>query len=153
MKRVLVCQKENNLGEDYFVINGELIEDENLQKKAHEFITAANNWKLLYSDNEVIIKKNNNSIFLESYYNDLDNSGRKLTFVYLVNSNSTENDLIENLIKDSKVIDKRMSSKRLEILEQKLKSNKIQKILEVAIMIMLGLALIGVVYNLFNNEK
>ena len=153
MKRVLVCQKENNLGEDYFVINGELIEDENLQKMAHEFITAANNWKLLYSDNEVVIKKNNISIYLESYYNDLDNSGRKLTFVYLVNSNSTENDLIENLIKDSKVIDKRMSSKRLEILEQKLKSIKIQKILKVAIMIILAIAFVGVVYNLFNNEK
>lgn len=153
MKRVLVCQKENNLGEDYFVINGELIEDENLQKKAHEFVTAANNWKLLYSDNEVVIKKNNNSIYLESYYNDLDNSGRKLTFVYLVNSNSTENDLIENLIRDSKVIDKRMSSKRLEILEQKLKSIKIQKILKVAIMIILAIGLVGVLYNLFNNEK
>jgi hypothetical protein len=124
MKRVLKVQNENNEGKNYFIIDGKLLLDSDDNHKYIRFISETENYKIIYKDDIVLIKQKGNLILLTSYYNNEDNIGRKMSYVYIVDYPVTINNILDYLKKDSKLINKDFDQENIELIISKINKNK-----------------------------
>lgn len=142
MKRVLKVQNENNEGKNYFIIDGKLLLDSDDNHKYIRFISETENYKIIYKDDIVLIKQKGNLILLTSYYNNEDNIGRKMSYVYIVDYPVTINNILDYLKKDSKLINKDFDQENIELIISKINKNKnLKKIIS---LILIAISILGV---------
>ncbi len=143
MKRVLKVQNENNEGKNYFIIDGKLLLDSDDNHKYIRFISETENYKIIYKDDIVLIKQKGNLILLTSYYNNEDNIGRKMSYVYIVDYPVTINNILDYLKKDSKLINKDFDQENIELIISKINKNKnLKKIIS---LILITISILGVI--------
>ena len=143
MKRVLKVQNENNEGKNYFIIDGKLLLDSDDNHKYIRFISETENYKIIYKDDIVLIKQKGNLILLTSYYNNEDNIGRKMSYVYIVDYPVTINNILYYLKKDSKLINKDFDQENIELIISKINKNKnLKKIIS---LILIAISILGVI--------
>ena len=143
MKRVLKVQNENNEGKNYFIIDGKLLLDSDDNHKYIRFISETENYKIIYKDDIVLIKQKGNLILLTSYYNNEDNIGRKMSYVYIVDYPVTINNILDYLKKDSKLINKDFDQENIELIISKINKNKnIKKIIS---LILIAISILWVI--------
>jgi hypothetical protein len=143
MKRVLKVQNENNEGKNYFIIDGKLLLDSDDNHKYIRFISETENYKIIYKDDIVLIKQKGNLILLTSYYNNEDNIGRKMSYVYIVDYPVTINNILDYLKKDSKLINKDFDQENIELIISKINKNKnLKKIIS---LILIAISILGVI--------
>ena len=143
MKRVLKVQNENNEGKNYFIIDGKLLLDSDDNHKYIRFISETENYKIIYKDDIVLIKQKGNLILLTSYYNNEDNIGRKMSYVYILDYPVTINNILDYLKKDSKLINKDFDQENIELIISKINKNKnLKKIIS---LILIAISILGVI--------
>jgi guanylate kinase len=143
MKRVLKVQNENNEGKNYFIIDGKLLLDSDDNHKYIRFISETENYKIIYKDDIVLIRQKGNLILLTSYYNNEDNIGRKMSYVYIVDYPVTINNILDYLKKDSKLINKDFDQENIELIISKINKNKnLKKIIS---LILIAISILGVI--------
>lgn len=148
MKRVLKVQNENNEGKNYFIIDGKLLLDSDDNHKYIRFISETENYKIIYKDDIVLIKQKGNLILLTSYYNNEDNIGRKMSYVYIVDYPVTINNILDYLKKDSKLINKDFDQENIEFIISKINKNKnLKKIIS---LILIAISILGVIIYIKN---
>lgn len=148
MKRVLKVQNENNEGKNYFIIDGKLLLDSDDNHKYIRFISETENYKIIYKDDIVLIKQKGNLILLTSYYNNEDNIGRKMSYVYIVDYPVTINNILDYLKKDSKLINKDFDQENIELIISKINKNKnLKKIIS---LILIAISILGVIIYIKN---
>ena len=143
MKRVLKVQNENNEGKNYFIIDGKLLLDSDDNHKYIRFISETENYKIIYKDDIVLIKQKGNLILLTSYYNNEDNIGRKMSYVYIVDYPVTINNILDYLKKDSKLINKDFDQENIELIISKINKNK--KLKKIIFLILIAISILGVI--------
>ena len=143
MKRVLKIQNENNEGKNYFIIDGKLLLDSDDNHKYIRFISETENYKIIYKDDIVLIKQKGNLILLTSYYNNEDNIGRKMSYVYIVDYPVTINNILDYLKKDSKLINKDFDQENIELIISKINKNKNLK--KIIFLILIAISILGVI--------
>jgi hypothetical protein len=143
MKRVLKVQNENNEGKNYFIIDGKLLLDSDDNHKYIRFISETENYKIIYKDDIVLIKQKGNLILLTSYYNNEDNIGRKMSYVYIVDYPVTINNILDYLKKDSKLINKDFDQENIELIISKINKNKNLK--KIIFLILIAISILGVI--------
>lgn len=141
MNRILYSQHENPAKDDYFVIDGE-VELENVSNKslqAFEIVNSINNWEIVYDKPLMQIYHRENSIGIKSHYENVDEAGRKLFFVFYCKTEDLESAL--DLLKlDSELINREFSliAPNLNLEKSTIKKkNKIILIIIVVIIILL----------------
>ena len=143
MIRILYSQHEDPSKDDYFVIDGK-IESENvsnLSLQAFEIVNDINNWEMVYNNLSLQIYKQENYIGIKSHYENIDEAGRKLFFVFYCNSDDLE--LVFDLLKlDSALINREFNLivPKLNFENSKKKNNKI-------ILIVIAVILILIIWN------
>ena len=148
MKRVLKVQNENNEGKNYFIIDGKLLLDSDDNHKYIRFISETENYKIIYKDDIVLIKQKGNLILLTSYYNNEDNIGRKMSYVYIVDYPVTINNILDYLKKDSRLINKDFDQENIELIISKINKNKnLKKIIS---LILIAISILGVIIYIKN---
>ena len=81
--------------------------------------------------------------FLTSYYNNEDNIGRKMSYVYIVDYPVTINNILDYLKKDSKLINKDFDQENIELIISKINKNKnLKKIIS---LILIAISILGVI--------
>ena len=70
MNRLLISQNETNNGENYVVVDGELITDQDLCLQYYRKIKETDNWNQDFKDDFFELKSNNKDILLKSHYID-----------------------------------------------------------------------------------
>ena len=143
MKRVLKVQNENNEGKNYFIIDGKLLLDSDDNHKYIRFISETENYKIIYKYDIVLIKQKGNLILLTSYYNNEDNIGRKMSYVYIVDYPVTINNILDYLKKDSKLINKDFDQENIELIISKINKNKNLK--KIIFLILIAISILGVI--------
>ena len=148
MKKILKVQNENNEGKNYFIIDGKLLLDSDDNHKYIRFISETENYKIIYKDDIVLIKQKGNLILLTSYYNNEDNIGRKMSYVYIVDYPVTINNILDYLKKDSKLINKDFDQENIEFIISKINKNKnLKKIIS---LILIAISILGVIIYIKN---
>ena len=148
MKRVLKVQNENNEGKNYFIIDGKLLLDSDDNHKYIRFISETENYKIIYKDDIVLIKQKGNLILLTSYYNNEDNIGRKMSYVYIVDYPVTINNILDYLKKDSRLINKDFDQENIELIISKINKNKNLK--KIIFLILIAISILGVIIYIKN---
>lgn len=130
MKRILYSQSENPTKNDYFVIDGNLEVDNvsNLSMEAFQIVNSSENWKVLYNDEELKIRKKGNFLSMKSHYKNQDEVGRFLFYIYYVEFNDIEK-MLDYLKEDSKKINKDIAFKTGELVEKIKKKDIVKKII------------------------
>ena len=85
MKRLLISQNETNNGKDYVVVDGELINDQDLCLQYYRKLKETDNWKQNFKDDFFELKSNNKDILLKSHYIEDDNVDRNIYYMYFSN--------------------------------------------------------------------
>jgi hypothetical protein len=129
MKRILYSQSENPIRNDYFVIDGNLETNNvsNLSMEAFQIVNSSENWKVLYMDEELKIKKRGNFLSMKSHYKNQDEAGRFLFYIYYIESNDIGK-MLDYLKEDSKKINKDIAFETVKLIEKINKTN-IKKII------------------------
>lgn len=130
MKRILYSQNESPIKDDYFVIDGVLEKNNvsDLSMKAFQLVKSIENWKIMYEDDELIIRKNGKFLSVKSHYINKDESGRFLFYVYYVESNNIEK-MLDDLKTDSIKINKEVAFETEKLIERIKKNKNIEKII------------------------
>lgn len=130
MKRILYSQSETPVKGDYFVIDGNLETNNlsDLSMKAFQIVSSSENWKVLYEDEELKIKKKGNFLSIKSHYKNQDEAGRFLFYIYYIEVNDIEQ-MLEALREDSKKINKDIAFETVELIERIKKKENIKKII------------------------
>lgn len=130
MKRILYSQSENPTKNDYFVIDGNLEVDNvsNLSMEAFQIINNSENWKVLYIDEELKIRKKGNLLSIKSHYKNQDEVGRSLFYIYYVEFSDIEK-MLKYLKEDSRKINKDIAFDTAELIEKIKKKDNIKKII------------------------
>lgn len=130
MKRILYSQSETPVKGDYFVIDGNLETNNlsDLSMKAFHIVNSSENWKVLYEDEELKIKKNGNFLSIKSHYKNQDEAGRFLFYIYYIEVNDIEQ-MLEALREDSKKINKDIAFETVELIERIKKKGNLKKII------------------------
>jgi len=137
MKRILYSQHEDPSKDDYFVIDGK-IESNNLSYKSIEAFEIVNNskgWKSIKNDNLLEIFKKGNSFAIKSYYENYDEAGRKLFFVFYCKGENLESAL-EFLKIDSNLINRNFSYKS-SVVNLKTTNKKIIYLIFISIIVLI----------------
>lgn len=124
MKRILISQNEKNNGEDYVVVDGQLINDEDLCLKYSKKVRETDNWKQNYRDDFLELKSNNTAIFIKSHYLNKDSGNRNIYYMYLIEQNDDLDMVLEFLEKDSKMIHREIDKEKTKEIINKIKANK-----------------------------
>jgi len=130
MKRILYSQNESTINDDYFVIDG-VLEKNNISEmsmKAFQLVKSIENWKIVYEDEELIIREKGKFLSIKSHYVNKDESGRYLFYVYYVESNDIEK-MLEDLKRDSIKINKEVAFETERLIELIKKNKNIKKII------------------------
>ncbi|MDI5950100.1 MULTISPECIES: hypothetical protein [Flavobacterium] len=130
MKRILFSQNESAIKDDYFVIDGvvELDNVSNLSLKAFQIINDVENWKVIYKDTELEIRKKGEFLSIKSHYINKDESDRFIFYIYYVETNDIS--LMINLLKeDSLKINKELAFETEKLIDKLNKNAGLKKIL------------------------
>lgn len=130
MKRILYSQNESAIKDDYFVIDGvvELDNVSNLSLKAFQVINDVENWKIIYKDKELEIRKKGEFLSVKSHYINKDESDRFIFYIYYVETNDIS--LMINLLKeDSLKINKELAFETEKVIDKLNKNADLKKIL------------------------
>lgn len=130
MKRILYSQNESAIKDDYFVIDGvvELDNVSNLSLKAFQVINDVENWKIIYKDKELEIRKKGEFLSVKSHYINKDESDRFIFYIYYVETNDIS--LMINLLKeDSLKINKELAFETEKVIDKLNKNTDLKKIL------------------------
>lgn len=130
MKRILYSQSESPVKDDYFVIDGNLETNNlsDLSMKAFQIVNSSENWKVLYEDEELKIKKKGNFLNIKSHYKNQDEAGRCLFYIYYIEANDI-GQMLDALREDSKKIDKEIAFETAELIERIKKKENLKKII------------------------
>ena len=130
MKRILFSQNESAIKNDYFVIDGvvELDNVSNLSLEAFQVINDVENWKIIYKDTELEIRKKGEFLSVKSHYINKDESDRFIFYIYYVETNDIS--LMINLLKeDSLKINKELAFETEKLIDKLNKNADLKKIL------------------------
>ena len=133
MKRILFSQNESAIKNDYFVIDGvvELDNVSNLSLGAFQVINDVENWKIIYKDKELEIRKKGEFLSIKSHYINKDESDRFIFYIYYVETNDIS--IMINLLKeDSLKINKELAFETEKLID-KLNKNADLKIILIGI--------------------
>ncbi|MEW4925773.1 hypothetical protein [Algibacter sp. 2305UL17-15] len=151
MKRILISQNEENNGEDYVVVDGNLIIDKDLSLKYYRKIKETESWKENFKDDFIELKSNKKDILIKSHYLDTDNINRYIYYMYYVKKNDDLNIILDFLEKDSEKINRNIDKeKTLEIINR-IKANK--KLTSVFLKVILILAAASIAYGVIKSLK
>lgn len=130
MKRILYSQSETPVKGDYFVIDGNLETNNvsDLSMKAFQIVNSSENWKVLYEDGQLKIKKKDNFLSIKSNYKNQDEVGRFLFYIYYIESNDVE-EMLKYLKEDSLKINKDIAFNAEELITKIRKKENIKKII------------------------
>lgn len=162
MKRILISQNETNNNTDYVLEDGNLIKDEGIISDLHYEVTNSYlNAKMIYEKGDLRVKKIENKIIIQSYYNDTDVIGRRIFYMFYIDDFKTlsPEDMIEFLKQDSQVLSRSINEydetnlkenlkKVLNVIDcliTKISQNK--RTLTVALLLIFGLITLNYIYN------
>lgn len=156
MERILMSQHEDNNGTDYVVLNGVLLEDkDDIFEYAQKIIQDTEDFKEMYSDGYLTISQKDNKILFSSNYENKDEAGRKIYYMYLLDKQDSLERVLDYLEKDSMALNRQFDREKTMEIIQKIKSNDTLK-KNLAKWILIGIAVLGVVYlisNLLGNNE
>ena len=142
MIRVLLSQKETNSSEEYVVANGKLVD--NNKARYYNQMQRAHNWKTVYKNEFLELKKNKGKLFIKSHYIDKDNLNRNIFFVYMSSNYHDMLSLAIDLKKDSEIINRKLDLKKIQ--ESLLDCEKKERQKRISKTIFMLLVIIGVIY-------
>lgn len=141
MQRILISQSEKNNGTDYLIVNGKMLSDDDSVVKYGRIISETDNWKEIYKDYFLEIRKNGDQLLLKSFYNDKDIVGRHIYYLYLAEESDSLQVILDYLKKDSQLINKTFDRKRtLDIINKIENSKKIKRTILKCLAIAFGLS-------------
>lgn len=141
MKRILVSQNERNNGTDYLIVNGEFLNDENEIVFYGRKFSETDNWKEIYKDDFLEVRKKENQLLLKSFYNERDSIDSIIYYMYLIEENEDIDTVLKHLESDSQLINRTFDREHVQHIIEHIENNKsIKK----KIIIGLGLA-IGII--------
>lgn len=162
MKRILISQNETNNNTDYVLENGKIIKNEGIISELHHEVNNSYlNAVMIYEKGDLRVKKIENKIIIQSYYNDSDVVGRRIFYMFYIDDfkKLSPEDIIEFLKQDSQVLSRSIN----EYDETNLKENltkvlngiddlitKIllnKRTLKVALLVIFGLITLNYMYN------
>lgn len=155
MERILMSQHEENNGTDYVVLNGVLLEDASEIAKYAQKVIKTDDFKVMYPDGYLTISQKDNKILFSSNYENKDDAGRKIYYMYLLDKQDSLERVLDYLEKDSMALNRQFDrEKTMEIIQKIKKNHTLKKNLTKWMLI--GIAVLGVVYLiskfLGNNE-
>lgn len=138
MKRILISQNDINIGNDYIVADGELINEEDSIIYYTKEISKSDNWKTILKDEYIVIKKEKNNLVIKSIYQDKDEAGRYVYYIYLIEDFEGDFEtILEYLDNDSKIIKRNLNrTKILEIIKKDKESKKKKSLLFIAAIVL-----------------
>jgi hypothetical protein len=136
IKRILYSQSEKVIKDDYFVIDGVLEQDNvsNLSLDAFQLINETENWKEIYKDDDLVIRKKGNYLNIKSHYINKDESGRFMFYVYYVESKNIE-EMLNYLKIDSQIINKELGFEAEKLIKKIKESKKVKNIILVSLLV------------------
>lgn len=127
MKRLLLSQNENNNGENYLVLNGEVLPKSPDNLQYIQLFSETKQYKEIFRDDFLTIKEKKNAILFSSHYSDKDNIGRQIFYMYLLEKKDDLEKILELLISDSKKINRTIDYEMTLKIVNKIKENNILK--------------------------
>lgn len=119
MERILMSQNEDNNGTDYVVLNGKLLQDRDDIREYARKIIDTEDFKVRYSDEYITISQKDNKILFSSNYENKDNVGRKIYYMYLIDNGVDLETILEYLERDSMALNRQFDrEKTLEIIDR-----------------------------------
>lgn len=155
MERILMSQHEENNGTDYVVLNGVLLKDASEIAKYAQKVIKTDDFKEMHSDGYLTISQKDNKILFSSNYENKDDAGRKIYYMYLLDKQDSLERVLDYLEKDSMALNRQFDREKTMEIIQKIKSNDTLK-KNLAKWILIGIAVLGVVYlisNLLGNNE
>lgn len=150
-----MSQHEENNGTDYVVLNGVLLKDASEIAKYAQKVIKTDDFKEMYSDGYLTISQKDNKILFSSNYENKDEAGRKIYYMYLLDKQDSLERVLDYLEKDSMALNRQFDREKTMEIIQKIKSNDTLK-KNLAKWILIGIAVLGVVYlisNLLGNNE
>ncbi|KIA89577.1 hypothetical protein [Kaistella jeonii] len=144
MKRILLSQNEHNDGTNYIVVDGKLLSKNPENLKYVELLSDTKDYKKLYKDGFITISEKDNIILFSSHYKDLDDKGRRIFYMYLLDKIDNLEKIIELLIQDSKVINKSIDYQMTLEIVIKIKQNSM---LQRKLRIFIGVTLFALILS------
>ena len=119
MERILMSQNEDNNGTDYVVLNGKILQDRDDIREYARKIIDTEDFKVRYSDEYITISQKDNKILFSSNYENKDNVGRKIYYMYLIDNGVDLETILEYLERDSMALNRQFDrEKTLEIIDR-----------------------------------
>lgn len=144
MERILMSQHEDNNGTDYVVLNGKLLQDKDDIREYARKIIDTEDFKVKYSDEYITISQKDNKILFSSNYENKDNVGRKIYYMYLIDNGDDLETILEYLERDSMALNRQVDrEKTLEIIKRIQRNNELKSNLQKWIIISVALFLVG----------
>ena len=144
MERILMSQHEDNNGTDYVVLNGKLLQDKDDIREYARKIIDTEDFKVKYSDEYITISQKENKILFSSNYENKDNVGRKIYYMYLIDNGDDLETILEYLERDSMALNRQFDrEKTLEIIKRIQGNNKLKSNLQKLIIIIVAVVLAG----------
>lgn len=144
MERILMSQHEDNDGTDYVVLNGKLLQDRDDIREYARKIIDTEDFKVKYSDEYITISQKENKILFSSNYENKDNVGRKIYYMYLIDNGDDLETILEYLERDSMALNRQFDrEKTLEIIKRIQGNNELKSNLQKWIIITVAVVLAG----------
>lgn len=144
MERILMSQHEDNNGTDYVVLNGKLLQDRDDIREYARKIIDTEDFKVKYSDEYITISQKENKILFSSNYENKDNVGRKIYYMYLIDNGDDLETILEYLERDSMALNRQFDrEKTLEIIKRIQGNNELKSNLQKWIIITVAVVLAG----------
>lgn len=139
-----MSQHENNNGTDYVVLNGKLLQDKDDIREYARKIIDTEDFKVKYSDEYITISQKENKILFSSNYENKDNVGRKIYYMYLIDNGVDLETILKYLERDSMALNRQFDrEKTLEIIKRIQGNNKLKSNLQKLIIIIVAVVLAG----------
>lgn len=139
-----MSQHEDNDGTDYVVLNGKLLQDRDDIREYARKIIDTEDFKVKYSDEYITISQKENKILFSSNYENKDNVGRKIYYMYLIDNGDDLETILEYLERDSMALNRQFDrEKTLEIIKRIQGNNELKSNLQKWIIITVAVVLAG----------
>lgn len=139
-----MSQHEDNNGTDYVVLNGKLLQDKDDIREYARKIIDTEDFKVKYSDEYITISQKENKILFSSNYENKDNVGRKIYYMYLIDNGVDLETILKYLERDSMALNRQFDrEKTLEIIKRIQGNNKLKSNLQKLIIIIVAVVLAG----------
>ena len=142
MKRLLLSQNENNNGDNYLVLNGEVLPKSPDNLQYIQLFSDTKKYKEIFRDDFLTIKEKNNAILFSSHYLDKDNMGRQIFYMYHLDEKDNLEQILQLLMLDSKKINRTIDFEKTLQIVKKIEENnilkrKLNKYISIALLILI----------------